>query len=218
MANAPIPLTLRSIQWLRLLVGISRRIDQQVDLSGSHSAQVATLARSTAVILGYSLSESQSIYWAARLHDIGKVAVPASLLAKCGPLSEREWQIMRLHPTVGANIIEGFRPVAHMAPWIYHHQEKFDGSGYPDGLRGEQIPPPARLLTVADAFDAMTSGRCYRPAVSRASAVRELYAQRGRHFDPQMVAAFIEVLKDAGMPVLRKPSNKYNTGDYGGMD
>jgi putative two-component system response regulator len=212
MSDAAIPLTNRSIHWLRVLMGISRRIDQQIDESGSHSAQVARLARATATALGYSSAEAQSIYWAARLHDIGKVAVPPGLLAKCGPLNEREWQIMRLHPTVGANIVEGFRPVAHLAPWIYYHQEKYDGSGYPDGLHGEQIPPPARLLTVADAFDAMTSERCYRPAVSRAFAIRELNAQRGRHFDPQMVTAFIEVLKCS----YRK--RRRLTGNYGGMD
>jgi putative nucleotidyltransferase with HDIG domain len=204
--------SIHSVKWFHFLAHLSRKIDRQIDAAGEHSTQVAFLARSTAALLGFSPVEMQSIYWAARLHDIGKVAVPARLLCKSGPLSEREWQIMRLHPAIGANIVEGFPEIAHLAPWIYHHQEKYDGSGYPEGLRGEQIPLPARLLTVVDAYDAMTNDRCYRPALSPGHALSELRAKGGQHFDPQVVAVFLRVIRE------NKRGQPFLTGSIGAMD
>jgi putative nucleotidyltransferase with HDIG domain len=181
--------------WFRLLARLSRSIDYHVDQQGVHSAQVAYWAKFTARQLGFSHADAQAIYWAARFHDIGKAAAPGHLLSKGGPLSEDEWRLIRLHPAVGANIIEQVPQAAALAPWIYHHQEKFDGTGYPDGLRGEQIPLPARLLTVVDAYDAMTNHRCYRPALGQELALRELTENSGRHFDPQVVAAFLRVVQ-----------------------
>lgn len=176
------------------MIRITRQIDEWIYEDGGHSIQVAFWARRTAEALRFSEDESVAVYQAALLHDIGKVAVPVELLSKNGPLDDEEWQLMRLHPVVGANIVGCFPSAAQLAPWIYHHQEKFDGSGYPEGLSGERIPLAARLLTVVDAYDAMTQHRCYRRALGHGYAVRELSDKRGAHFDPIIVDTFLQVV------------------------
>lgn len=136
------------------------------------------------------------VYWAGLLHDIGKLAVPEYVLSKRGPLSEEEWRLMRLHPTVGANIVNAIPNVARVAPFIYSHQEKFDGSGYPEGLSGEEIPLGARILTVVDAYDAMTNDRYYRKAPGHVYALNELREKGGNHFDPEVVNIFLGVVEE----------------------
>ena len=183
--------------WLQLLINLSRYIDGRISLSGKHSAQVAEWSRATARRLGWEEGELRAIYLAALLHDIGKVGVPDEVLSKAGPLSEEEWLLMKLHPIVGANIIKSQKAIAHLAPVIYHHQEKYDGSGYPQGLRGEDIPGGARILAVVDAYDAMTDRRVYRIPLTHEEAVGELKRNGGTHFDPRVVSAFLEAAAPA---------------------
>ena len=163
------------VVWIQLLINLSRYIDSQVSFTGRHSAQVADWVRFTARKLDFSEFEVHSVYWAALLHDIGKIGVPRAVLRKDGPLTETEWTVMRLHPTVGANIVRSLKAIAHTAPMIYYHQEKFDGSGYPEGLQGEDIPIGARILAVVDAYEAMTHDRVYRKARSHGEAISELH-------------------------------------------
>ncbi|MCS6907033.1 MAG: HD-GYP domain-containing protein, partial [Anaerolineales bacterium] len=175
------------LSWLSLFLSLSKQVDSQVTYSGSHSMQVARLARATARQMSLDEAEVSSIYWASLLHDIGKVGVPVEILSKKGPLDEMEWQIMRLHPIIGANIIRSCKPIATASPIILYHQEKYDGSGYPYGLRGESIPISSRILAVADAYDAMTNRRVYREALPPKQALVELWKHRYTQFDPFVV-------------------------------
>ena len=135
------------------------------------------------------------------LHDIGKVGVPEQVLRKPGPLDAREWDVMRSHPTIGAQIIEPIRFLGEAVEIVRSHHEWFDGSGYPIGLAGEQIPLAARIFAIADSFDAMTSDRPYRSALPMEVAVGEIRDGAGTQFDPQAVAAFLGLVDEGGIAV-----------------
>lgn len=186
----------RNQNWLSFFLSLSRQIDTQITFSGSHSSQVAELARETARKISLSEFEIRTIHWASLFHDIGKVGIPREVLSKIGPLDDREWQLIRLHPIVGANIIRYCVSLSSISPIILHHQEKFDGSGYPYGLRGESIPIYSRILAVADAYDAMTNLRVYRQPFTPAQAIEELWKHRNTQFDPYIVDHFIQVLNE----------------------
>jgi HD-GYP domain-containing protein (c-di-GMP phosphodiesterase class II) len=136
---------------------------------------------------------------AANLHDLGKLAIPEELLRKPGPLTDPERLVLERHPQIGFRMLEslGVDPVAAA---VLHHHERWDGYGYPDGLAGDAIPLDARIIFVADAYDAMTSDRIYRPRLSRRQALAELERCAGSQFDPEVVAVFAEELELA--PVL----------------
>jgi ribonuclease P protein subunit RPR2 len=129
------------------------------------------------------------------LHDIGKVGIPEHILCKQGPLSPAEWEIMKTHPIVGAQIVAPITFLGDAVDLVRHHHERFDGSGYPDGLRGEAIPLPARIFAVADAFDAMTSDRPYRDAMATERAAAEIERAAGTQFDPEVVREFVEMVR-----------------------
>jgi len=133
------------------------------------------------------------------LHDIGKVGVPEQVLCKPGPLDDEEWVIMRSHPTVGAQIVEPIRFLNDAVDVVVSHHERWDGEGYPHGLRGSQIPLAARIFSVADSFDAMTSDRPYRPAMPVAEAIDEIWAGGGTQFDPVVVEAFLALAAQGGL-------------------
>ncbi len=181
---------------LSFLLELSRYIDSQITFSGSHSSQVAQLARETARRILLSDIEVRTIYWASLLHDIGKIGVPTEILSKSGSLDESEWQYIRLHPVIGANIIRNCGLISSTYLTILHHQEKYDGSGYPYGLKGESIPISSRILAVVDAYDAMTNPRVYRQPLPKYQAIEELWKHRHTQFDPQIVEQFINVLKN----------------------
>jgi len=124
------------------------------------------------------------------LHDVGKVSVPDSILRKPGPLTPDEYEEIKRHPVAGAEIVQRVEGLEPIVPWVRHSHEHFDGSGYPDGLSGETIPPASRILLVADAYDAMTSHRAYRRAMSPEDAQAELRKNAGTQFDPACVEAF----------------------------
>jgi HD-GYP domain-containing protein (c-di-GMP phosphodiesterase class II) len=131
---------------------------------------------------------------AGRLHDIGKVVVPEAVLLKDGPLTEGEWALIRMHPAVGADVVEKVPALRALAPMIRGHHERWDGKGYPDGLAGDQIPLGGRILAVADAYVTMTVGRPYRPAFHASWALEELRRGSGSQFDPAVVLAMERVL------------------------
>jgi len=133
------------------------------------------------------------------LHDVGKIGIVDGILNKPGKLTEEEWVKVKQHPVVGAHILEGVEEFKEYALVARHHHERWDGAGYPDGLKGKEIPSGARVLAVADAYDAMTSNRPYRKAVSPREAAKELFRCKGTQFDPEAVDAFMIALKERGI-------------------
>jgi putative nucleotidyltransferase with HDIG domain len=176
---------------IRFFLSLATYLDTRVSGSSEHSPRVARGAASLARAIGKTGAFTQTVYWAGLLHDIGKICVPDDILSKAGPLTEEEWELMRLHPTVGAMMLQSQGLLDNVAPVIHAHQERYDGKGYPSGLDGENIPLSARILAVVDAYEAMTSQRVYRNPLTPAEAVTELKTEAGRQFDPQIVDVFL---------------------------
>ncbi|MGH9969919.1 MAG: HD-GYP domain-containing protein [Pyrinomonadaceae bacterium] len=153
---------------------------------------------------GLDQRRMRSLEFGALLHDIGKIGVPDSVLRKPAKLNEVEWGMMRRHPDLGQEVLRGLRFLEDARTIVAQHHEKWDGSGYPLGLRAEEIDLGARILFVADAFDAMTSDRVYRQAKSYEQAVAELDFCAGTHFDPQVVAAFHRVQRSEWERIVRR--------------
>jgi diguanylate cyclase (GGDEF)-like protein len=166
-----------------------------------HVESVGQLSRELAGRLGLSTPEQERILVAARLHDIGKTAIPDSLLEKRGPLSEDEWAFMRRHTLIGQRIVGAAPALAPAGELIRSSHERVDGTGYPDALRGDEIPLGSRIIAVCDAYDAMISTRVYRAAMSREAALRELARHAGSQFDPAIVRAFTELLHEREAPL-----------------
>jgi diguanylate cyclase (GGDEF)-like protein/putative nucleotidyltransferase with HDIG domain len=183
----------------RAAASLARAVDARDVYTGSHSQRVAELAARTARRLGLPEEEVELTRLAASLHDLGKLAIPEEILRKPGPLTEPERMVLERHPQIGFRMLEslGVDPVAE---WVLHHHERWDGSGYPDGLPGESIPLGARIIFVADAYDAMTSERVYRRRVTPAQAIAELERCSGSQFDPGIVAALAAEVADQEEP------------------
>ena len=145
------------------------------------------------------------------LHDVGKIFTPKEILFKPGPLNDEEWRIMRRHPVDGAEILEQIAGLQEMAKIVRYHQESYDGSGYPEGLKGEQIPIGARIATAVDAFDAMVTDRPYRKGMTVEKAIEELKRKRGSQFDPQVVDAIVGLYQCGNFQPLHHPNPDHAT-------
>ncbi len=208
------PHRLESPHWdyegtLGALRAMSSAMDIRDPYTFGHSQRVATLARELARLLGLDESASQEIYLAGMLHDIGKIGIPDAVLLKQSRLSEAEYAVIKNHPEIGYRIVEGIRHLHFALPGILHHHERWDGQGYPHGLRAESIPVMARILAVADAYDAMTSSRAYRRAMTARQALQAITAGSGIQWDPRMVGALAAWLQSASSSegVAMLPSN-----------
>jgi len=168
-----------------------------------HSESVARYASLMAQSLNLPSHDLEGIRVAGILHDIGKVVLDSSLLAKTTDLAPQEWELIREHPRVGAKILKPAVLPWAVVPLVYHHHERYDGSGYPDGLKGGAIPLGARILAVADSFDAMNSDRSYRTRLTPADILRELEAAAGRLFDPEVVDLFLRLVDKDLIPEVR---------------
>lgn len=186
--------THRQELWLQLLINISKFVDKRVSKSGEHCEKVAKWASTTARELKMEEDEVENVYWASILHDIGKIGISDRILRKRAALSEDDWVLIKMHPTIGSNIVSSIDALPSLAPTISAHQEKYDGTGYPKGLRGKDIPLGARILGIADAYQAMVEHRYYREARSHDEAVTELKKVRGTQFDPEVLDVFINVV------------------------
>jgi putative nucleotidyltransferase with HDIG domain len=185
--------------YLAIIITLSSIVEARDQYTDKHMKDIAEYSVKIARKLHLSEEDIDNIRKAALLHDLGKVSVPDSILLKSGELSEEEMEIIKRHPVSGAKMIEPVEPLRQAQKIIMHHQECFDGSGYPDGLRGEEIPLGARIVAVADAFGAMTTDRPYRKALSVEEAVAELRKYAHVQFDPHIVEMFVAVLGDKGL-------------------
>jgi two-component system response regulator RpfG len=180
------------------LLRLARAGEFRDEETGYHLIRMARYSRLIADAIGLDRDDAESIELAAPLHDIGKIGIPDQILLKPGKLDEAEWQVMRRHPLIGHDILKGSASkYMRMGALIaLGHHEKYDGSGYPNGLVADHIPLSARIVAVADVYDALTSLRPYKPAWPAERAFHYLAAQRGRHFDPRLTDAFLSLRKD----------------------
>lgn len=177
-----------------VVLSLARSIEGKYSLNAGHSDRMAAYALQLGTALGLQEQELHELQIACRLHDIGKVAVPDSILLKPGPLDAEEMDIVRQHPVVGERICAPLKSLRGVLPVIRHHHERMDGSGYPDGLRGQQIPVKARILQIADVYDALTTDRPYRAALSSEEALQILDHEVMRGWlDASMVNKFAEL-------------------------
>ena len=179
------------------LLGLANALEAKDVYTRGHSERVAALARRIALGAGVPPRLADTIAQAGLLHDLGKIGIPESVLRKPDSLTAEEWAVMRRHPIVGAQIVAPLEFFADGAIIVRHHHERHDGSGYPDGLRGDLIPLGSRIVGVADVYDALTSDRPYRGRLSRAEAVRWLEAEAGRTLDPRLTELCVQVTGDA---------------------
>ncbi|MBI3995733.1 MAG: response regulator [Nitrospirae bacterium] len=175
---------------------LAQAIEVKDVYTGGHGDRLVDLAMSIAQRLGVSSEETIWLKYAAALHDIGKIGVKEAILTKPGKLTPEEYEEMKTHPAKGAEILKEVRFLAPVVPIVYHHQERYDGKGYPAGLSGDEIPIGSRIVAVLDAFDAMTTNRPYRKGLPTAVAINELRRHSGVQFDPQVVEAFIQVMTE----------------------
>jgi diguanylate cyclase (GGDEF)-like protein/putative nucleotidyltransferase with HDIG domain len=180
-------------RFVAVVLDLAEAVDLRFSGSARHSETVGRYAEMMARELGLSTERVSRVRVAGMLHDIGKVGVPDSILNKPAKLSDEEFEIVKRHPALGAQILE-HPSFADVRKWVGAHHERPDGRGYPRGLRGHAIPLEARVLAVADAYEAMTSDRCYRSSIGHAAAAAELERCAGRQFDERVVAALLAVI------------------------
>ncbi len=180
--------------FLQAVLALSQAMDARDHYHGGHSKQLAEWSVAVAHAMGLSKEETETVRLAALLHDIGKIGIPDEILLKPGPLTAHEWDIMRQHPLIGARILRPLRRLEAVAQIVEAHHERWDGSGYPQGLKGEAIPLGARILAVVDSYGAMIDKRVYHAPRSHEEAVAEIREQAGRLYDPAVVRAFLEVI------------------------
>lgn len=180
-----------------MVKGIINTLELKDPYTRGHSERVAEyalrLAKATGRFKDYELDQ---FYYACLLHDVGKVNIPDSILTKAGRLTDKEYEVIKTHPVVGAKAVEDVEGIKENIDVIYHHHERWDGGGYPDKLKGTDTPILARITAVADAFDAMTSTRSYRPALSFEEAHRRVIEGMGTQFDPGLETYFNQVYPD----------------------
>ena len=174
---------------------IAKIVSSRDPYTGIHSEEVAELAVKLAKILNLPEKEIARIETAARVHDLGKIAVPDAILLKPGPLTEEEWKVMKQHPVVSAEILSGLEIYKDCVDIIRHEHEHWDGSGYPDGLKGEEIPLGSRIIAVADVWHALLSDRPYRKAYTKEEARKIMQEMAGKTLDPKLVEVFLKIVE-----------------------
>ncbi len=181
--------------YMRTIKALAQAIDARDHYTHSHSENVARYATAIAEEIGLSVREIELLREACELHDLGKIGIEDSILTKPSELTEKEWEQIKRHPTIGAQILEPLTFLSGVIDLVKQHHEHFDGSGYPEGRAGENILLGARILNLADSYEAMRSARSYRPVpFTREEAIEEIKRNRGKQFDPQVVDAFLRVV------------------------
>jgi HD-GYP domain-containing protein (c-di-GMP phosphodiesterase class II) len=194
--------------FLGTLHALTASIDAKDPYTRGHSERVSVLGALMAAGLGWDSEQIEHTRVAGLLHDVGKIGIPEAVLCKPGRLNENEFAIIKRHPSIGYNILKGIPLLAPMLPGVLHHHERWDGSGYPSGLTGEEIPIVGRILCMADAYDAMRSNRSYRPRLTPERAMSEIASCAGTQFDPALSALFARLDLSAFDASLERSSNR----------
>jgi putative nucleotidyltransferase with HDIG domain len=191
--------------FIHTTIALAAAIDAKDHYTHGHTSRVTTLSLEIAkrLIQKNEMPPDQKflehLHIAGLLHDIGKIGVPESILNKASSLNEEEEKKMREHPIVGTVILQPIKELEDAISGVKYHHEKYDGSGYPEGLKGDKIPLIAAIISVADSFDAMTTDRPYRRALSKEEAVEEIRRGSGRQFNPQIAEAFVQLCREGGI-------------------
>ena len=193
--------TLLKGQFVDTVTALSEAIEKRDPYTGGHVRRVVVYSLLLGADMGLDAKELDKLRLASTLHDVGKIAVPDHVLRKSAPLDDHEEEVMQRHPIDGADILSRIRELREILPGVRSHHERLDGSGYPDGLTDSEIPPSARIIAVADTFDAMTSERPYRDALTSRDAAREIHGGAGAQFCPQVVAAFERLMERGAFTV-----------------
>jgi putative two-component system response regulator len=192
-----------------LLMGVLHALTSSIDAkdpyTSGHSHRVAILSRRLAERSGFDSARADRIYMAGLLHDVGKIGVPESVLCKPGRLTDDEYRIIKEHPAIGAKIIGGVRQLSDLAVGVLTHHERPDGRGYPQGLKGDQMPVEGRIIGLADCFDAMTTDRTYRAALPLEAVVEEIRKNAGTQFDARLAEKFLAMDLASVLVELREP-------------
>jgi len=191
---------------LDTVTSLAYAIDAKDQYTQGHSQKVSAYAALLAEAIGMSESEVEEIRLAAALHDVGKVGIPEGILNKSGPLNPEEWETMKTHVSFGGKVLEPLAPLARIRLMVLHHHEFFDGSGYPHALSAENIPLGARIITIADSYDTITSDRSYKKGRTAEQALAELERCANTQFDPRLVEAFVSAMRQLPNPIIEVAS------------
>jgi HD-GYP domain-containing protein (c-di-GMP phosphodiesterase class II) len=191
------------------LEALASALEAKDPYTREHTGRIRDMAVALSVAMKIPAPQRRAVRLGSILHDVGKIGISDSILQKPGPLTELEWEVMRSHPVVGERMLKGIEFLHDALPVIRHHHERWDGDGYPDGLRGEQIPLGARIVAVCDSFDAMTSDRPYREAIPPDAACEELLRCAGTQFDPVCANLLVDALEKVGFDNLEQRFVRY---------
>ncbi len=196
-------------QTQKAMIAMADAIDARDPYTAQHSQRVTEISVRIAEVYGLPAREIDRVELAARVHDLGKIGISDAILNKPGQLEDHEWDLMKAHPAIGEQLLGPYRQFRHESFIVRHHHERWDGRGYPDGVSGNEIPIGSRIIAVADAYDAMTSDRPYRKALSQETAVDEIRKGALSQFDPQVVASFLHVADERTRvtPITRVPEH-----------
>lgn len=194
--NCSTPYNALSAEIHQFAESLGNAIDAKDHFTKLHSEEVAIVSHLLALALGLPSTIADHIHIAGHLHDLGKIGIADKVLQKQGPLTQEEWEEIKKHPIIGAEILKpvGYLAASGIADMVYHHHERFDGTGYPDGLKGDDIPLGSRIISLADGLSAMLQDRPYRSKMTFEEAVNEILGQNGTYYDPAIVHAFLSRL------------------------
>jgi putative nucleotidyltransferase with HDIG domain len=181
--------------FIQSVTALANAIDTRDTYTKAHSQEIANLAGKTALALGCTTVEVDEIYLGGLLHDIGKIGIPDAILQKPTKLDEEEWKIVQMHPKLGAELISPIKRLSSVAPMVENSHERYDGLGYPHGIKGEEIPLGARIISVVDSYSAMLDKRPYKEPYSMDKIIDELKRNSGKMYDPLVVEAFLKLLQ-----------------------
>jgi putative two-component system response regulator len=180
----------------QMMMTLANTVDAKDQYTRGHSVRVATYAKEMAVRMGKSKEETDMVYYIGLLHDIGKIGISDAIINKPGKLTDEEYAVIKTHPAIGADILKDMTEIPNAAVGAHWHHERYDGNGYPDGLKGEEIPEYARIIGVADAYDAMTSKRSYRDVLPQDVVRAEIEKGKGTQFDPHIADIMLAMMDE----------------------